>query len=204
MSTCTIDGNADMYGLGIRIGFYLQWYGTILASWLAPPEVPNLRLANMFFITATFIALVIQRDTLLPSEIYIILLLFFGSTLYLLLVNLWRVATGFNDRWDPTRFPMAEPPKKTANLLYSLLLMAVLLFMLWFWSVRVPTLDGEDCEQYGFMFSKIRLNNSGFRIFHLVIYSLLLVTILGMLMWDLVSNAKNTEEVEYVVMVDWL
>jgi len=182
-----------MYGLGIRIGFYLQWYGTILASWLAPSEVPNLRLTNMLFITATLIALIIQRRTLSPPEIYIILLLFFGTTFYLLPVFLWRMVTRFNKRWDPTRFPLAKPPMKVANLLSSLVIITVLSFMLWFWILKVPTLAGEPCERYGFMFTAIQLNSLGFRIFHLVICSVLLLVVPILLIWDLISDAKNTE-----------
>jgi hypothetical protein len=41
-----------LYGLGIRVGFYLQWYSTILASWIAPSEVPSMRLSNFFFFAA--------------------------------------------------------------------------------------------------------------------------------------------------------
>ncbi|KAL9073481.1 MAG: hypothetical protein Q9161_002902 [Pseudevernia consocians] len=60
MAVCAIDGNTDMYGIGIRIGFYLQWYGAIFASWLAPSEVETLRFTITIYIAATFVALIAQ------------------------------------------------------------------------------------------------------------------------------------------------
>jgi hypothetical protein len=88
-----------MYGLGIRIGFYMQCYGTILASWLAPPEVPNLRLTNRFFITATSIALAIQRDSLLPSQIYINLAALLWIDTVLVTCQSMTAATRLGFRW---------------------------------------------------------------------------------------------------------
>lgn len=81
MSLCDFNGNADMYGLGIRLGYYLQWFGIILASPLAPDEVPNARFALALFISATFQALIIQivRRNLYIVEIYVVLLLTFGA-----------------------------------------------------------------------------------------------------------------------------
>ena len=71
MSTCTFTGNTDMYGLGIRIGFYLQWFGTILALCVARGEVQGMRLSNSLFVASTFLALIIQteQNNLKPVEI---------------------------------------------------------------------------------------------------------------------------------------
>jgi hypothetical protein len=87
-SICSTPGNPDMYGLGIRIGFYLQWYSAILASSVAPSEINPLRFSNSLFIAATFLALIIQtaRDTLDPIDIYIVSLLIFGFNFYLVRV----------------------------------------------------------------------------------------------------------------------
>jgi hypothetical protein len=85
MASCGFDGNADMYGVGIRVGFYLQWYSCILASWISRVEVPSMRIANLMFVSATFLAMIIQtfENKIRPVEIYISLLLTFGGYLYL-------------------------------------------------------------------------------------------------------------------------
>ena len=177
MAVCSFAGNNDMYGLGIRIGFYLQWIAVDLASWLAPNEVNGIRLTNSVFIAATFLALVIQVSldvsNLQVVEVYIILLLTFGYFLFFVPLYTWRLLTGYNPALDPFRFPHV-PPGKVYSVLNFLLLVAVASFQLWFWFARVPHLDGQACQEYGFFFAKIRLNRQGFEVLNIVFYSLLL------------------------------
>lgn len=115
-----------MYGLSIRIGFYLQWYAGDLASWLAPSEVNRIRLTISVFIAATFLALLIQVILKIPSlqvvEIYITLLLTFGYFLFLVLLYVWRMLTGYNPALDPFRFSRVWPGQvySVLNLYYSL------------------------------------------------------------------------------------
>jgi hypothetical protein len=109
MASCVTDGNSDMYGLGIRIGFYLQWYSSILASWFAHSEVEGLRLTNNLFVASTFLALIISTSNgasnLQAVDIYITLLLTFGYYVFLIPVYAWRIVTAGNARLDPTRWP---------------------------------------------------------------------------------------------------
>ncbi|KAF2639521.1 hypothetical protein P280DRAFT_402131 [Massarina eburnea CBS 473.64] len=91
MAVCKFEANSDMYGLGIRLAYYLQWYGMILASWIAPSEVKSLAFSNDIFVAATFLALIIETaghvDRIQPVEIYIVLLLTFGA--YIALVPIY-------------------------------------------------------------------------------------------------------------------
>ena len=177
MAACSFDGNTDMYGLGIRIGFYLQWYSGDLASWFAPSEVQGIRLTNSVFIAATFLALLIQIirniSNLQVVEVYIILLLTFGYYLFLVPLYVWRILTGYNSAFDPTRWHQVWPGE-VYSVLSFLLIVAVASFHLWFWFHRVPQLDGQACQQYGFFFAKIRLNRKAFEILNLLFYFLLL------------------------------
>jgi hypothetical protein len=99
-----------------------------------------------FFISATFLAAVIltARNVLDLIEIYIILLLNFGSAFFAILIFLWRLATGFNPRWDPTRFLRAKQPARLFNLLYALLLLAVSIYQIWFWAAMKNFMDIAD------------------------------------------------------------
>lgn len=103
MAVCKISGNNDMYGLGIRIGFYLQWYGAILARWIAPSEVKNLAFSLDIFVAATFLALINLTfndfNSLEPVETYIVLLLLFGAYLALVPIYVWRLLTACNPYW---------------------------------------------------------------------------------------------------------
>ena len=197
MAVCSFDGNTDMYGLGIRIGFYLQWYAVEIASWFAPSEVNGARLTNSVFIAATFLALLIQivRDvsSLQVVEVYIILLLTFGYYLFLVPVYAWRFLTGYDPKFDPTRYSQVWTGE-VYSVLNFLLLTAVASFQLWFWFSRVPQLDKQSCQQYGFFFAKIRLNEKSFEVLNILLYFLLLSCCAVVLSITILIKAKLVEE----------
>jgi len=178
MAVCSFDGNTDMYGLGIRIGFYLQWFSSILSSSLAPSEVEGLRYSNSFFIAATFLALLILSiqdvSSLQVVEVYIILLLTFGFFLFMVPLYFWRILTKSNPKYDPTRWPRVEI-SSTYSVIQFLLLVAVASYQLWFWFARVSELDRQDCEEFGFFFTRVRLNAKWFQILNIVFHFLLLL-----------------------------
>ncbi|KAJ9156294.1 hypothetical protein NKR23_g1250 [Pleurostoma richardsiae] len=121
MTDCTpTQGNAAMYGLGIRTGFYLQC----------------------------------------PAEIYVVLLLVFGSFYLTIPLFLWRLITGCSPNWDPSRWPRApsSPGLSVVSFLLSLVLLG---YQMWFWTAGVKE-RRLDCQQYGFLFAKIPIDNGGF------------------------------------------
>lgn len=162
MAVCKFEGNGDMYGLGIRLGYYLQWFGGLLAAWIAPSEVKTLRFTIELFVAASFLALIIHtaRDvnSLAHVETYIVLLLMFGVYLALIPIYIWRVLTCCDPYWDPTRWPKVDPGRLTANLSF-ILLVGVLVYQYWFWFAHMPSLDDINCQQYGFLFGQVRLNS---------------------------------------------
>jgi hypothetical protein len=176
MASCSLDGSSDMYGLGIHLGFYLQWYSSILASWLAPSEIEGLRFTNSLFVAPTFFALITPTandvSSLQPVDICVTLLLKFGYSLFLIPLYIWRIVTAGKASLDPARWPVVRPTA-LYNVLTSLLLLAVGAFQLWFWASRVtqPS-SAQDCQQYGFFFAGIRPKSLGFRILNLVLHSL--------------------------------
>jgi hypothetical protein len=156
---CDTGGNADMYGLGIRIGFYLQWFGTILANWLAADEVPGLRLATAFFIGATFLALLIQtsQNNIRPIDAYITLLLTYGSYYYYVPMYLWRLVVRCNPILDPSRWPRVRS-SKLYQVLRLTLLIAVTCFQMWFWTTGINSMPRDAaCDEYGFFFAQVLL-----------------------------------------------
>ncbi|KAF1993652.1 hypothetical protein P154DRAFT_540210 [Amniculicola lignicola CBS 123094] len=191
ISTCLLSGNADMYGLGIRIGYYLQWFGLMFAAWLCPEEVQTLRLTHTFFVAATFLAVLTQvpkAGNLDVVEIYIILLFTFGSSLSLLPVLLWRIAVRCRARLDPSRFPKARPPGRIYNIVHTTLLASVLAFQLWFWISKVRDLERRPCRQYGFLFKQAFLDGQTMRIVNLVLCALLLALVVGFLLITLIPR----------------
>lgn len=176
MATCHFDGNPDMYGLGIRLGFYLQWLGLILADALGVHhEITGIRFTNTSFVVAEFLAILIQisQMTIEPLDIYIALLLCYGAYLFLLPLYLWRIMTRCDPRLDPTRWHVVQPGNFDNQLNY-LLLIAVSSFQIWFWSVAAIR-EPVSCGYHAFIFVKVQLDNTGFRAANICLYSGLLV-----------------------------
>jgi hypothetical protein len=111
--SCSLDGSSGMYGLGIRLSFYLQWYSSILALWLALSEIEGLRFTNSLFVASAFLALIISTSNdasgLQPVGIYVTLLLTFGYYLFLIPLYAWRVVTTGKASLGPTRWPVVRP-----------------------------------------------------------------------------------------------
>ena len=94
MAACEpIEGNPDFYGLGIRIGIYLQWSSAWLNLLLDPESAQSVLDTNSVFVFAVVIATIIadQRDAP-PIEIYILLQILLGfpiTTLSSFGIRLW-------------------------------------------------------------------------------------------------------------------
>ena len=60
---CGFTGNADLYGIGIRIGFYLQWVSTLAATIFTPRDEGVLRILNLLIQSAVLLGMVLlTRD----------------------------------------------------------------------------------------------------------------------------------------------
>lgn len=100
-------GNSDLYGLGIRLGIYLQWISSLLTNSLLPTTVSDLLDTNSIFLFAVFIAIAVATNLpggLHPVEAFIMLQLCFGFLLSVLSVNGSKLIL-FNDAHglDPER-----------------------------------------------------------------------------------------------------
>jgi hypothetical protein len=80
MSTCeSLTGNADFYGLGIRIGIYLQWGSAWLSLLLDPESARGVLDANSVSLFAVAIATIIAARRNAPAiEMYIMLQILLG------------------------------------------------------------------------------------------------------------------------------
>jgi hypothetical protein len=75
-----IEGNSDLYGLGIRIGVYLQWFSAWISNTMNPSGAASNHDANTIFLTAILIAttVALAGGEIQPVEAYIMLLLSSG------------------------------------------------------------------------------------------------------------------------------
>lgn len=59
MSSCGFEGNPDFYGLGIRVGIYLQWITAYLANHFLQEATDSSLETNTIFLVALFVAMVV-------------------------------------------------------------------------------------------------------------------------------------------------
>lgn len=78
---CAFAGNADLYGIGIRIGLYLQWISTLAASVFTPHDEGVVRILNLLIQSAMLLGMVLlTRDSKMrPVEPVITIWLLFGA-----------------------------------------------------------------------------------------------------------------------------
>lgn len=79
--TCPgIQGNSDFYGLGIRIGIYLQWVSSWISNFFNPGKATANHDANTIFLIAVLTAISVSsaNGDLMLVEQYIMLLLSYG------------------------------------------------------------------------------------------------------------------------------
>ncbi|KAK1998406.1 hypothetical protein LX36DRAFT_33981 [Colletotrichum falcatum] len=173
MASCQVQGEPGLYGLGIRVAFYIQWFGAIVVEYLEVADLPDMRLLGLLFSAAAAIGLVVRLSVavLQPADVYIVLLLATGIYVFLVPLYVWKAVTCFRPYWDPFRWSEETPSPAFKGLNFTLLL-AVTSLAIWYWCAFVP---GNPCssEQYGFLFSRVSLGNKGFvasnAIMHLVI-----------------------------------
>lgn len=213
MAACQISANASSYGVGIRIAFYLQWFGMIITSWVLESDALNLRFINALTTAATSIGLVLNLGRLQPVETYIVLMLACGSLYFAVPVYLWRLVTCCRPWWDPGRWARIKLGWLFRVFSYSMY-GALLILQMWFWCSGVherrktdAKLDPDTkCEQFGFFFAQVRLDGPGIVTANIIIhFSMLLVgtgvsaSRVGMFEGCYLARSKERRSWRYIV-----
>jgi hypothetical protein len=83
---CTLTGDGDIYGLGIRLGSYLQFTSSVIAPYFAPTQINRSCLAFCAFTLASYSAVLTNGShgdyIALYSHIMLLLALFLGYFTY--------------------------------------------------------------------------------------------------------------------------
>jgi len=183
MALCPVAqaGHPDMYGLGIRLAFYIQWIGLIIVEYLDESELIVIRLLGLALSAAAFIGLLFQAPAnhLTLAEAYLVLLLAMSIYIFMIPIYLWKAATRFDPYWDPLRCT-AEKRSPAFRMLNFVLLMALSCLGIWYWCAFVANRQ-QDCDDYGFFFSRVSVQNKAFIAFNAMISFIILLGSLGLL-----------------------
>ncbi|KAI9040400.1 ankyrin repeat domain-containing protein [Aspergillus affinis] len=164
MSDCTTQGDGDLYGLGVRLGLYLQWIAGLLlrncnGSW---ETISAVRIANNVLCFSLILTLVIytaEGSTLSVDYLivyYLTIALFYSESYNLLekgessSTSTW---TGYILRPDV--------PLIAQNLLFAF----TSFFGAWFWLTGLHRASAPTCIAQGALFGAFELNDTTWRPF---------------------------------------
>jgi len=150
--TCGFQGNPDTYGLGIRIGIYLQWIASFIAYTVVRKEAASMVVMNYSFLLANFIGLLyitFSNGAALPSgklfavECNIVLNFCYGGAL--------MGSPLFTDEEDKN----ASRRRQLGLICRTGLTVAVLIYSLWYLYIGMDTMEASPCSRAGFFFAKV-------------------------------------------------
>ncbi|KAL6716375.1 hypothetical protein ACLMJK_005941 [Lecanora helva] len=122
--TCNgFQGNTDLYGLGIRIGIYLQWISSLLTNIFLPNAISESLDTNAIFLFALFIAIAnatTNQEKLHPAEAFVALQLCFGFLLSVLSVGGARLTLLNEPRPEILFSRLRHRPAFVKNLLQNI------------------------------------------------------------------------------------
>ena len=169
---CTFDGNPDLYGLGVRIAFYVQLVSTFLIS-KDKAEIPKTLTVNLWFIFALLIALLYTTAAKQLTDVDSYICIYLLDALSIL-GSIWIKPRWLEPRWITTqsgsdnRNPEWQRSYAFASAEQACNI-AILGYGTWFWSVGIFALKPRPCASVGFFFAKVPLHG-WLRILHLVWY----------------------------------
>jgi hypothetical protein len=150
---CSFAGNPDIYGLGIRVGIYLQLVSSLIANRFVMEAVGDSSDTNTIFIFAVFLAAVTAtvQGTLQPIEIVVLLYI-----VYSFFLTAWSMF-GFRTSGRS----MTDKFTEAGIFFRSGVVAAISVYSVWFWFQGLPKLRIADdqCASYVFLFAKVDLTS---------------------------------------------
>lgn len=181
MALCQLQSRPDMYGLGIRVAFYIQWFGAALMTCIDEADLSDIRLFGIILSAAITLAMIVQaaNNSLRSADIYITLLLAAGIYLPLVPIYIWKGFTLCHPYWNPLRYSREQPP--IVFLYFNFVLLASIASIgIWFYTSFIPS-DMPDCDQYGFFFGKVSFDNQAYVAFNAILYIVIILVCVGIL-----------------------
>lgn len=144
---CGFDGNPDIYGAGIRIGYYTQILSVWIANYFVLTESKSLRSVNILFMLALFIGAAWQSRR--PSRIYAIE----AFLLIELLSATWYIGVLEKSRYSKKYWRFSP-----ARLIFrNLALVGLLAYSVWFWWIGLDLMSPTPCGTWMFFMAKVSL-----------------------------------------------
>ncbi|KAL8690841.1 MAG: hypothetical protein Q9218_003806 [Villophora microphyllina] len=145
---CGFTGDADIYGIGIRIGYYTQAVSVWFANYFVASQSPTLRSVNALFMFALLIGLI--WFSRVPSDVFAVeawlLNQLLAATWFVGVVNDSRFSKKYQ-RYDPAR-----------SVIQDLSFFTLLGYMAWYYWFGLDRMKKTPCGTYVlFIFLKVDL-----------------------------------------------
>ena len=158
MNLCSIDGNQDLYGLGIRLGIYFHLIATILVNRFLPNEVSGAWDTNSIFLLAVFaaVAKATVSRTVHYVEAFVMLQSMFAFLLAVVPTNShlkwwFRAIAGIMEEKDFQFLEKNLSSSQVGRSWRAYLALGIACYNVWFWfNFEAPT----SCRAYIFLFAK--------------------------------------------------
>ena len=190
---CDIEGNSDLYGLGIRLGVYLQLISTLLTNHLLPEALGEAWDANTIFLVAILIAILkssAQNGAFTSPEAFVMVQLMLAFLLAVfhisntawaffeivsrILSGTWQVDAKMQDLYSDLGF-VRRNISPLGITIRSILALAIASYNVWFWFGGSDALDsGLHCSPMVFLFASVDVHGKA-RYFFMVFSILYLV-----------------------------
>lgn len=163
LNQCGFPGNSDVYGLGVRVGIYLQWIAAIISCQFREESMRDVQTADFIFLIAIGVAtLVLSVD---PSthavEIMILLCIFFGD-----IFTVFLQTPGTRMRKKP-RADSYFQVSIVGKFLRFNLICAMSVFAAFFCFRRIYALRRTSCDSV-FLFAKLDLFGNALIFFKII------------------------------------
>lgn len=144
---CGFTGNSDLYGIGIRLGYYTQAISVWFANYFVLSEAKVLRSVNLLFLVALFIALAWlshQPQQTYAIEVFLLLRLLFAT---------WYVGV-----LDRSRFSKKHGRKRIMRIVVrECALLGMLSYTVWFAWIGLDRMEKTPCGTWIFFAAKLNL-----------------------------------------------
>lgn len=142
------DGDPDFYGLGIRLGVYLQWLSDLITTGYLEKERQYVLLTYQIFSISIVVALFVKIFTstcTFSAEVFTVLVLFWGGYNIVQIPTMKAISRNKINKLykkDPLNF---EIPRSSRKLRWSMQLLTFVMYpvTIWFWA-RIPAAEGID------------------------------------------------------------
>ncbi|KAI5849324.1 hypothetical protein DFP73DRAFT_540205 [Morchella snyderi] len=191
---CGFSGDDNTYGLGIRIGVYLQWITSAVAYGFLPTEAQSIRGVNNCFQAAMFAGLlfitITKGSDLYAVEAYIMLIFCMGG-----------VCSG--DAKEDGIFKVKKfayyKASNIGRVIRFILNIGFCVYGLWFFFTGMDHMKHPPCSTWAYFFAKVNLY-AWLRTFMKVVFVLMAiihsVVIFSPILFKLCCSARSIEDTE--------